>query len=186
MPQFCLGLPRPLRITRHNLDLFGGNAGGAPVRLLEFESNVLDQKCPHLVAKAVCIETSLFPTQKTVFSPLSTQFPKRGQEGRGGGGTLKVKLFLTFSASTSVTCLSKLFRIFMASWGAMRPSEIRSSRASVRAIPILFFGTRPQPSPSAPPRHTRPATVSLIFKLQTASWEGVREQQQGESYEDRR
>jgi hypothetical protein len=51
--------------------------------------------------------------------------------------TLNVSRALTFSASTSAITLSKLFRIFMASWGSMRPSLMRSSTVSMSASPIL-------------------------------------------------
>lgn len=53
--------------------------------------------------------------------------------------TLNVKRVLTFSASPSATALSKLIRIFIASWGSIRRSVIRLSSVSVRAPPRLYF-----------------------------------------------
>lgn len=52
--------------------------------------------------------------------------------------TLKVSRDLTLSCSTSAMARSKLARIFMASWGSMRVSVIRSSRVSVSVAPMLF------------------------------------------------
>jgi len=51
--------------------------------------------------------------------------------------TLKDNLAFTWVAKISVIERSKLERIFIASCGAIRPSEMRSSRASVRATPML-------------------------------------------------
>ena len=59
------------------------------------------------------------------------------QRIRGNIYTLKFSLARTLSAKTSVIILSNVDRIFMASWGSMRPSLIRSSRVSVRERPRL-------------------------------------------------
>lgn len=54
--------------------------------------------------------------------------------------TLNVKRDRTFSCKTSVIARSKFAKIFMASWGSMRFSVIRSSRVSVKAAPTLRGG----------------------------------------------
>ena len=54
--------------------------------------------------------------------------------------TLKFNLALTLSANTSVIDLSKAEMTFMAVWGSRRPEWTRSSRVSMRDMPILNRG----------------------------------------------
>jgi len=88
--------------------------------------------------------------------------------------TLKDSLTCTLSAKTSVITRSNVERIFIASWGSIRPSLIRSSSVSVRDKPMLSENSCSQPCASKDKRYSSPwnqicdipaPTVELIVRL---------------------
>lgn len=83
--------------------------------------------------------------------------------------TLNVSLARTFSARTSVITRSKVERIFIASWGSIRPSLIRSSSVSVRERPRLRQATVSGRISRAPLRGAAvPApAIQLVISLST-------------------
>lgn len=147
-----LPLAWTLRVAANNLDLIGDH--GLPA-VLHLELDVLDQKSPDLVAESVGVERALCMGRRlrvslAMLSPLPPCLPGPwGSRGRSWAfasqqavPTLNVRRAFTFSCSTSAIARSKLARIFIANWGSMRVSVMRSSRVSVRVAPMLFSARR--------------------------------------------
>jgi hypothetical protein len=119
---WLLRISRPFAVTAHDLHLVRLHR---LTRVLHLESDVLYQEGPDLVAETVGIKMTLCPVS------IATSLPHQGPY------TLNVNLAFTLSANTSVMLRSKFARIFIASWGSMRRSLIKSSRVSVSAMPML-------------------------------------------------
>ena len=122
---WLLRISRPFAVAAHDLDLVRLHR---LTRVLHLESDVLYQEGPDLVAETVRIKMTLCPVSLATSLPL---IPHQGPY------TLNVNLAFTLSANTSVMLRSKFARIFIASWGSMRRSLIKSSRVSVSAMPML-------------------------------------------------
>lgn len=137
-----LTLARTLRVAADDLDLVRVDDVAAVV---ELELYVLDEEGPDLVAETVGIERALYTHTKSSLSACSLYRPESMPNSVGRvwippetALTLNVSRDLTFSCSTSAMARSKFARIFIASWGSMRVSVMRSSRVSVSVAPMLF------------------------------------------------
>lgn len=118
----CLSLTGTFGVATDDLDAVGMDVGS----IVKFEVDVLDDKSPDVVAEAVRVEMAL-----------GTKVSSKPLLAARMLFTLNVRRALTLSARTSATALSKLARIFMASWGSIRRSVMRVSRVSVREPPTL-------------------------------------------------
>lgn len=119
-----LWVARPLAVAAHDSDLLRLYS---LARVLHLERDIFDQEGPDFVAETVGVEMSLQRYQHITL---------RHQPSRESS-TLNVKRAFTFSANTSVMLRSKFAKIFIANWGSIRRSLIRSSRVSVSAMPML-------------------------------------------------
>lgn len=133
-------LSGPLAVAAHNLDLVRADG----LLVIQLKIDILDEESPDFVAESICVKVALqtenTSDQHPLFHPRSAtgNVPKLAKHKRARH-TLKFNRVRTLSASTSVIIRSKVERIFMASWGSIRPSLIRSSRVSVKDRPRLVF-----------------------------------------------
>lgn len=114
-----------LGVTSYNLDSFSRDC-----ICLQLGVHRIYNKCPHIVAKAVCIQMALFPWRMSNAAVLTNAF-------HWSNLTLNTALLLTLLVRASVMLLSKVTKTFIASWGLMWPLWMSSSNESVNAMPML-------------------------------------------------
>lgn len=134
-------LSGPLAVAAHDLDLVRADG----LLVIQFEIDILDQESPNFVTESICVKVTLLTDNTYDQRPLfhlrsATGNVPRLAKHKRAWHTLKFNRVRTLSARTSVIIRSKVERIFMASWGSIRPSLIRSSRVSVKDRPRLVFG----------------------------------------------